>query len=72
MTNDPKGVLLCTRYGLSYMTLKRNVRNRCTITDLDSSSGNCEIGTLKYCNHILNKMSDEELKIIFRTSKNKS
>lgn len=58
-TNDPKGVNCAVSYGVSYILLKEHVRNRCTVTDMDSSSTTSLIGTFKYCNHILNKMNDK-------------
>lgn len=58
-TNDPKGVNCALGYGISYFLLKEHVRNRCTMTDMDSSSASSLIGTFKYCFHILNKMNDK-------------
>lgn len=58
-TNDPKGVNCALGYGISYFLLKQHVRNRCTMTDMDSSSATSLIGTFKYCFHILNKMNDQ-------------
>eukprot|EP00808_Paulinella_micropora_P006192 g37819.t1 len=40
------------QYGRSYLVLGENVRARCTVTSCDSSE-NAEIGTLKYCAHVL-------------------
>ena len=58
-TNDPKGVNCASGYGASYLLLKENVRHRCTITDMDSSTSACRIGTLKYCFHVIEKMNDK-------------
>jgi hypothetical protein len=68
-TNDPRGVNSCRGYGNSYLVLKMSVRDRCTLTDQDSSSSCSLIGTFKFCYHILNKMSDVELKAMVRASK---
>lgn len=58
LTNDPKGVNACRYYGNSYFLLKKHVRDRCTITDKDSSEESSLIGTFKFCYHILNRLSD--------------
>jgi len=68
-TNDPKGVSSCSSYGGSYFLLEDNVRDRCTITDQDSSSSSCEVGTLKHCLHVVNKFSDSELKGLVQASR---
>ena len=68
-TNDPKGVRCCSGYGQSYFLLKNHVRNRCTVTDMDSSSAAAAIGTFQFCYHILNKLSDAELRAAFDGSK---
>ena len=68
-TNDPKGVRACSSYGQSYFLLKPHVRNRCTVTDMDSSSPSASIGTFQFCFHILNKLSDSELKAAIDASK---
>lgn len=60
-TNDPKGVRACSGYGNSYFLLKEEVRDRCTLTDMDSGSSAAAIGTFRFCYHILNKFSDKEL-----------
>ena len=60
-TNDPKGVNACVTYGPSYLLLKSDVRKRCTFTDMDSSSPNSLIGTFKYGDHILLKLTDAEI-----------
>lgn len=61
-TNDPKGVNSCRGYGNSYFLLKSDVRERCTLTDQDSSSANSLIGTFRFCYHVLNRLTDAELK----------
>ena len=58
-TNDPKGVSIASMYGPSYFLLKEHVRERCTFTDMDSSSTGCSISTLRYSFKVLNKMNDE-------------
>lgn len=68
-TNDPKGVRACVGYGQSYFLLKSHVRNRCTVTDMDSSSPSATIATFQFCFHLLNKLSDAELKAAFEGSK---
>ena len=68
-TNDPHGVRCCSGYGQSYFLLKSHVRNRCTVTDMDSSSSTAAIGTFQFCYHILNKLSDQELRAAFDGSK---
>ena len=70
-TNDPKGVAVCSGYGLSYFLLKPHVRDRCTITDMDSASATATIGTFRYMNHVLMKLSDDELRSAFEGSKGK-
>lgn len=70
-TNDPKGVRACSGYGQSYFLLKDHVRNRCTVTDMDSSSATARIGTFQFCYHVLNKLSDAELQAAFDGSKGK-
>ena len=67
-TNDPKGVGVCQGYGLSYFLLKPHLRDRCTITDMDSASATATIGTFRFINHILVKLSDSELKSAFEGS----
>ena len=57
-TNDPKGVRACTSYGQSYFLLKPHVRNRCTFTDMDSSSPSSTISTFQFCYNVLNKLPD--------------
>lgn len=57
-TNDPKGVMACVGYGQSYFLLKSHVRNRCTVTDMDSSSPSATIATFQSCYHLLNKLPD--------------
>jgi hypothetical protein len=61
-TNDPNGVMACSGYGMSYFLLKNHVRNRCTITDMDSASPTATIATFKFLFHLLIKLSKEELK----------
>lgn len=68
-TNDPKGVNCAVGYGQSYMLLKNHVRERCTMTDKDSSASDAQIGTFKYCFHVLNKINDKELKSAFNAAK---
>ena len=68
-TNDPKGVRACFGYGQSYFLLKSHVRDRCTITDMDSSSPTAQIGTFRFCFQVLNKLSDAELKAGIEGSK---
>ena len=68
-TNDPKGVNCALGYGQSYFLLKNHVRSRCTMTDKDSSSADAAIGTFKYCFHVLNKMTDGELKSAYSAAK---
>ena len=70
-TNDPKGVKVCAGYGASYLLLKEHVRERCTFTDMDSSSTTSSIGTFKFCFKILSKLNDTELKSAFEASKAK-
>lgn len=70
-TNDPKGVAACQGYGQSYFLLKSHVRNRCTITDMDSASANASIGTFRFMNKVLVKLNDQELKSAFEGSKGK-
>ena len=54
-TNDPKGVAVCSGYGQSYFLLKPHVRNRCTITDMDSASNSATIGTFRFINNVLSR-----------------
>lgn len=68
-TNDPHGVSVCQSYGQSYFLLKSHVRNRCTMTDMDSSSPNSTICTFRFCYHLLCKLSDKEIKAAFDGSK---
>ena len=70
-TNDPNGVMACRGYGQSYFLLKPHVRNRCTITDMDSASSTATIGTFRFVNNVLNKLSDDELRSAFEGSKGK-
>lgn len=56
-TNDPNGVEVCHSYGLSYFLLKPHVRDRCTITDVDSCIETATIGTFRFVYHVLNKLS---------------
>lgn len=60
-TNDPSGVRACAGYGQSYFLLKPHVRDRCTITDMDSSSNSATIGTFRFIYHVLAKLPDAEL-----------
>ena len=57
-TNDPRGVNACLGYGQSYFLLKSHVRDRCTITDMDSASSSATIGTFRFIFHVLVKLSD--------------
>jgi len=57
-TNDPSGVRCCSGYGQSYFLLKTHVRDRCTITDMDSSSSTATLGTFRFIFHLLLKLSD--------------
>jgi hypothetical protein len=68
-TNDPRGVNACRSYGNSYLVLNKSVRDRCTLTDQDSSNTCSLIGTFKFCYHILNKLTDAELKATIRASR---
>lgn len=68
-TNDPKGVRACSGYGQSYFLLKTHVRDRCTITDMDSSSPAATIATFRFIFHLLMKLSDAELHSAFEGSK---
>jgi hypothetical protein len=70
-TNDPKGVNACAGYGQSYFLLKSHVRDRCTITDMDSASPGATIGTFRFIFHVLLKLSDAELKAAFEGSRGK-
>lgn len=70
-TNDPQGVNACVGYGQSYFLLKSHVRDRCTITDMDSSSPAATLGTFRFVYHLLNKLSDAELNSAFEGSKGK-
>jgi len=56
-TNDPKGVAACASYGPSYFLLKPHVRDRCTLTDRDSADDSASIGTFRFVNNILCKLS---------------
>ncbi len=68
-TNDPRGVRACSGYGQSYFLLKEHVRKRCTMTDMDSSSSSATICTFRFCNHLLAKLSDNEIRAAFEGSK---
>ena len=68
-TNDPTGVRCCSGYGQSYFLLKPHVRDRCTITDMDSSSSAATLGTFRFIFHVLMKLSDAELQCAFEGSK---
>lgn len=68
-TNDPKGVRVCQSYGQSYFLLKPHVRDRCTITDMDSSSPSATIATFRYVYHLLNKLPDSEIHSAFHGAK---
>lgn len=70
-TNDPSGVMACAGYGQSYFLLKGHVRDRCTITDMDSSSPSSTLGTFRFIFHLLMKLSDPELHSAFEGSKGK-
>ena len=70
-TNDPAGVTACSNYGQSYFLLKPHVRDRCTITDQDSSSSAAAIGTFRFIYHVLMKLPDPELVSAFEGSKGK-
>lgn len=70
-TNDPSGVMACSGYGQSYFLLKSHVRDRCTMTDMDSASPSSTLGTFRFVFHLLMKLSDEELKSAFEGSKGK-
>lgn len=70
-TNDPKGVRACSSYGPSYFLLKKEVRYRCTITDQDSCSYQ-NIGTMKFCNQVLNRLTPNEIKAALGAAKGES
>lgn len=57
-TNDPQGVIACGGYGQSYLLLKSHVRDRCTITDMDSASPLATIATFRFIFHLLLKLKD--------------
>lgn len=58
ITNDKKGVASCKGYGNSHFVLKKEVRNRCTFTEMDSSNAMSTMGSLRYPNHVLLKFTD--------------
>ena len=58
-TNDPNGVIACSGYGKSYFLLKSHVRDRCTITDMDSASPMATIATFRFLYHLFIKLSNE-------------
>ena len=64
LTNDPLGVQCCSGYGSSYFLLKEHVRKRCTFTDMDSSSPSSQIGVFKFGFHVLERLTDPEIKAI--------
>lgn len=68
-TNDPKGVKACEGYGSSYFLLKPSVKTRCTLTDMDSGYYYSSVGTFQFCFHILNKLTDDEIKAAFSASR---
>ena len=60
-TNDPHGVAACVGYGNSYFLLKKHVRHRCTMTDMDSSIPSSTICTFRFCFHLLSKLTHPEI-----------
>jgi len=48
-----KGDRVAAQYGSSYMLMNQGVRERCTITSLDSSRDAARLGTLEHCAHVL-------------------
>lgn len=70
-TNDPKGVAVASGYGQSYLLLKSHVRDRCTITDMDSASSTATIATFRFVNHLLMKLSNAEIRAAIEGSKGK-
>ncbi len=72
-TLDPKGVTTAIPYGKWYFTLHDHVRRRCTMTLSDSFvTNNNPCGNFDFCAHIINKMSDGELRAIERILQNVS
>jgi len=59
--NKSTGVKAAAGYGRHYVTLKRHVRQRVTLSTCDTSSSRC-LGVLDYCDHVLNHLSEFELK----------
>jgi hypothetical protein len=68
ISNDPNGVRACYSYGNSYFVLKKEVRQRCTLTDQDSCSYR-NIGTLGFCNQVLNSFSKKEIEAAIKAAK---
>ena len=48
-----RGDARAAQYGSSYMTFRKNVRHRCTITSKDSCNPDAKLGTLEHCAHVL-------------------
>ena len=69
LTNDPKGIQCCVGYGNSYFMLKESVRKRCTFTDMDSSSASSKIGVFKFGLHVIEGLSDPEMKAVIEGAK---
>lgn len=59
---------MCRSYGSSYLLLKKVMREKCTVTDQDSSNATSLIGTFKFCYYILNWLGDPELKATMRAA----
>lgn len=65
--NDPMGVRSCYGYGNSYLLL-RNVRLRTTFADCDTGSNHAILGSCEFYGHILNKLTDSEMKDLHKVA----
>lgn len=52
--------------------MKPHVRDRCTITHIDSSLDSAVIATVRCVDHLLNKLNNTELRLALEAAKHRS
>ncbi|KAL3907710.1 MAG: hypothetical protein SGARI_003403, partial [Bacillariaceae sp.] len=70
LSGDIEGCASARGYGPNFLTLKQNVRTRCTLWNEGSKlASDVQVATLEYYAHILAQYSDEELENLLRVCK---
>jgi len=69
IVNAESGVATCLSYGDSFLVLNRlTVKDRISITHTDSMSSSVPCGTLQHFAHILQTLSNDELKELYKVA----